>query len=296
MRVAAVSMAIEYRKIRKLEDNLRYIEDTFSDISNIKPDLVCLPEIFYCAGINIDERKNLYDKEIKIFLRDLSSKYKTYIAASVFEKRKGNLYNTCLFLNRKGEIVGRYDKIHPTELEIKKGIKPGNKSQKPVRTEFGLFAAQICFDANWYQEWERFARIGVKLIVFSSAYPAGRILNSIALLNNIYIVASTWELKTGIIDNTGNWRVKTDRFSWWVWRDINLEREVFHPDFQREKIRDILKEYGEKIKIETFGDEALFTIEPISKDVKIKDIIKKYKLVTYREYIERATKVQDKFR
>ncbi|MCD6220764.1 carbon-nitrogen hydrolase family protein, partial [bacterium] len=289
-------MAIEYRRARKIEDNLRYIEDTFSDISNIKPDLVCLPEIFYYTGINIDERKNLYDKEIKLFLRNLSSKYKTYIAASVYEKRKGNLYNTCLFLNRKGEIVGRYDKIHPTELEIEKGIKPGSKSQKPVRTEFGLFAAQICFDANWREEWERFVRMGVKLIVFSSAYPGGKILNSIALLNNVYIVASTWALKTGIVDNTGNWMVKTDRFSWWVWREVNLEREVFHWDFQGEKIRDILKEYREKIKIETFGDEALFTIEPISKDIKIKDIVRKYKLVTYREYIERATKVQDKFR
>ena len=295
MKVATVSMAIEYRRIRKLEDNLKYIEDTFSDISNIKPDLVCLPEIFYYAGMNI-ERKNLYSREIKKFLKNLSSEYKTYIAASVYEKRKGNLYNTCLFFDRRGEIVGRYDKIHPTESEIEKGIKPGSKNQKPVRTEFGLFAAQICFDANWHQEWERFARMGVKLIVFSSAYPAGKMLNSISLLNSVYIVASTWALKTGIVDNTGNWMVKTDRFSWWVWRDINLKREVFHWDFQGEKIRDILKEYREKIKIETFGDEALFTIEPISKDIKIKDIIRKYKLVTYREYIERATKVQDKFR
>jgi len=47
------------------------------------------------------------------------------------------------------------------------------------------------------------------------------------------------------------------------------------------------------IKIETFGDEALFTIEPISKDVKIDEIIKKYKLITYKEYIKRATEVQD---
>jgi len=295
MKVATVSMAIEYRKIRKIEDNLKYIEDVFSDISNIKPDLVCLPEIFYYTGINIDERRD-YSKEIKNFLKTLSSKYKTYIAASVYEKRKGNLYNTCLFLNRKGEIVGRYDKIHPTEPEIEKGIKPGSKNQKAVKTEFGLLAAQICFDANWREEWERFVRMGVKLIIFSSAYPGGKILNSIALLNNVYIVASTWALKTGIVDNTGNWMVKTDRFSWWVWREVNLEREVFHRDFQGEKLRDILKEYGDKIKIETFGDEGLFTIEPVSKDIKIKDIIRKYKLVTYKEYIERATKVQDKFR
>jgi len=295
MKVATVSMAIEYRKARKIEDNLRYIEDTFSEISNIKPDLVCLPEIFYYAGINI-ERKNLYSREIKEFLKKLASEYKTYIAASVYEKRRGNIYNTCIFFDRSGEIAGRYDKIHPTEPEIERGIKPGSKSQKPVKTEFGSLAAQICFDANWHQEWERFAMMGVKLIVFSSAYPAGKILNSIALLNNVYIIASTWALKTGIVDNTGNWMVKTDRFSWWVWREVNLEREVFHWDFQGEKLRDILKEYGDKIKIETFGDEALFTIEPISKDIKIKDIIKKYKLVTYREYIERATKVQDKFR
>lgn len=294
MKVATISMAIEYRKPKKTEDNLKYIEETFSEISNIKPDLVCLPEIFYYAGI--EEERDLYSKEIIVFLKNLAKKYKTYISGSVYEKRKNKIYNTCLFINRKGEIEGKYDKIHPTETEIEKGISPGNKGQKPIKTEFGYLAAQICFDANWSEEWKRFADMGAKLIVFSSAYPAGKILNSISLLNNIYIVASTWALKTGIIDNTGEWLIKTNRFSYWVWKDINLERTVFHWDFQGEKLKNILDEYKDKIKIETFGDEAIFTIEPISKNIKIEDIIKKYKLVTYREYIKRATIAQDKAR
>ena len=292
MKIATISMACEHRKIEKIQDNLEYIEKTFEEISNIKPDLVCLPEIFYYAGV--EKRGDFYSSEIKVFLKNLAKKYKTCIAGSIYDEREKGVFNTCVFINREGEIIGKYDKIHPTESEIEDGIIPGSKEQKVVETEFGYLAAQICFDANWFDEWKKFSDMGAKLIVFSSSYPGGKVLNSISLLNSIYIVASIREeLKAGIIDNTGRWIVKTNRFSYWVWCDINLERTVFHWDFQGDRLKGILKEYRDKIKIETFGDEALFTIEPISKDVKIDEIIKKYKLITYKEYIKRATEVQD---
>ncbi|MCM8833159.1 MAG: hypothetical protein NC816_04475 [Candidatus Omnitrophica bacterium] len=51
MRTVAVSMAYEYRKIKKIEDNLTYIENIFNEIRNINPDFVVLPEIFAYTGI-----------------------------------------------------------------------------------------------------------------------------------------------------------------------------------------------------------------------------------------------------
>ena len=192
--------------------------------------------------------------------------------------------------------VGKYDKIYPTEDEIKKGIMPGRKNQLPLKTEFGKIGFQICFDVNWYKEWERLVQKGAEMIIFSSAFPGGNFLNSIALLNQVFIVSSTRPLFSGVIDNTGRWIVKTDRFSWWVSATINLERTVFHWDFQGDKVKDIIKKYGDKVKIETFGPEALFTIEPLVDEISIKDIIKEFNLVTYREYIKRASKFQDKYR
>ncbi|MCS7180623.1 MAG: hypothetical protein NZ891_04650, partial [bacterium] len=87
-----------------------------------------------------------------------------------------------------------------------------------------------------------------------------------------------------------------DRFSYWVWKDINLGRTVFHWDFQGDKVKDIIRKYKDRIRVETFGDEALFTIEVIDEKISIKKIIKEFNLVTYKDYLKRAEEKQDRKR
>ncbi|MFH0796553.1 MAG: carbon-nitrogen hydrolase family protein [Candidatus Omnitrophota bacterium] len=296
IRVASVSMAYEFRKVRKREDNLNYIAETVAEIASIKPDLICLPEAFPIAGLDKAEKVSEKDTEL---LCNLAKKYCTYLVGSIYEIRGGEIYNTALVVNRKGEIVGRYDKIHPTEGavgELGKGILPGKKEQLPVKTDFGKVGIQICFDANWPQEWQGLVEKGADLIVFSSAFPAGTILNSIAVLSKVYIVPAIWSLHSGIIDNTGRWVVQTDRFSFWVWAAIDLERTVFHWDYQEDRVKEMRRKYGDKLKIETFGPEAWFVLEPTVPEVSIPDIVREFKLITYRDYIKRATEAQDRKR
>lgn len=294
MRIVAISMAYEYRKIEKVSDNLNYIENLFNEIKNIKPDFVVLPEVFAYTGVKIEKRDiNEYEK-IKDFLKNIARKTNCWISGSSYDVEKGKIFNRCFFINRKGEIIGKYDKIHPTEVEIQKGIYPGGKNQKPVETEFGKIGAFICFDANWHYDLKFQIDNGAKLLVFSSAYPAGKILNSISLLYQVFIVAGVRSLNSGIIDNTGRWLKKTDRFSYWVWEDINLDKTIFHWDYQGDKLKKILKKYKDRIKIETFGDEAIFTIEVMDKKINIDEIKREFNLVTYKEYLKRAEKVREK--
>jgi predicted amidohydrolase len=292
IKVATISMALEYRRVSKVEDNLKYIEALMEEIKDIKPDIVALPEVFPYSGVPLKARDIEDTEEAKAFLSELAKKHRVYMGGSTYDRREGKMFNTCFLFNREGEIVGKYDKIHPTEPEIDYGVCPGAEEQEPIETEFGKIGFQICFDANWHLYWKKLADKGAKLIIFSSAYPAGTILNSIALLNNIYIVASTWELKSGIIDKMGRWLVKTDKFFYWVWRDIELDVGVFHWDFQENKPKEIKRKYGDKIRIETFGDEALFTIEPLSDEIKLEDLIKEFSLVPYKDYLLRAEKKQ----
>jgi len=296
MRVVAVSMEYEYRKAEKIGDNLNYIENIFEEIKKIKPDFVVLPEVFAYVGIPFDKRDFNMWKKIKEFLKDIAKKTDCWVAGSSYDMVDNKIYNSCFFVNRKGEIAGKYDKMHPTEGELEKDIIPGDKNQMPVDTEFGKIGAFICFDANWHYDLKYQIDNGAKLLVFSSAYPAGKILNSISLLYQVFIVAGIWSLTSGIIDNTGRWLKKTDRFSYWVWEDINLDRTVFHWDYQGDKVKKIIEKYGDKVKIETFGDEAIFTIEVIDKKLSIEKIKKEYNLVTYKEYIKRAESKQNKMR
>ncbi len=296
VKVATVSMAREYRSPENVEDNLTYIENILKDIGNIKPDIVALPETFPYVGLPIKARDVEDIVKIKEFMANLARKYSIYLAGSTYDRRDGKIYNSLLIFNRRGELLGKYDKVHPTEPEMEDGVSPGAKDQKPIDTDFGKIGCQICFDANWSSYWKYQVDNGAKLIIFSSAYPGGRLLNSIATIFNIFIVASTWGLKSGIIDKVGRWRIKTDRFSYWVWDRIELDTEVFHWDFQHDRPLEIYKRYGEKIKIESFEDEALFLIEPLTEDVKIEDIIREFNLLTYKDYISRAENNQDKRR
>jgi predicted amidohydrolase len=285
-------MAIEHRQAQSRSDNLEYITRMVDEISHIKPDIIVLPECFGIVGVEDKEDKvSEADKQLVIAL---AKKYKTYIIGPVYTARKGKIYNTALVVDKRGKITGSYEKIHPTENEIRKGVTPGNKNQLPIKTDFGKIAVQTCFDAHWQDTWRDFINKGAEIIFFVSAYPAGNYLNSIALLNQVFIVPSTWTLDSGIIDNTGRWVSKTDYFTSWTWAVIDLDRTVFHYDFNRKVIKDVLKKYEDKINIDSFYPEDLFTLESKDPRISISKVAKEFKLVTYKNYIKRATAACDK--
>ena len=290
IRVASVSMAHELRRPLSREDNLRYLADVLDELAPIAPDLVALPEIFATAGLGgTGERL----PQSAAPLQELACKHHTYVVGSLYLEREGRRYNTALVVNREGAIVGGYDKIHPTEGEIEGGIAPGAPEQRPVRTELGTIGLQICFDANWPAGWASQVADGADLIVFPSAFPGGRLLEGLALAFSVWVVPSVWSLHSGIIDNTGRWVAHSDRFARWVSAEVNLDRTVFHWDFQGDRVKDIVHKYGSRVSVETFDPEALFSLEPNHPDLSISEIIQEFELVTYRDYIGRATAVQD---
>jgi beta-ureidopropionase len=290
IRVASISMAQELRRPQCAEDNLRYVAEVVEELAPIRPDLVALPEIYPTAVLGGDDQRGPQDSAL---IQELARKYRTYMVGSMYLERDGRRYNTALVVDRDGEIVGRYDKVHPTEGEIAGGIAPGVHGQPPVETEVGTIGMQVCFDANWPRDWEGQAAAGADLVVFPSAFPAGRLIESLALTYGVFIVPSVWTLHSGIIDNTGRWVAKTDRFRRWAAATIDLERTVYHWDQQGQRIVDIVKKYGPRIHVETYGPEALFVLEPASEDVSIPEITREFGLITYRDYIARATAAQD---
>ena len=68
----------------------------------------------------------------------------------------GNLtHNSAVLIDRRGEVVGQYDKIHPTDPELKQGVTPGATDPPVFQTDFGTIGIQICFDVNWWDSWQR---------------------------------------------------------------------------------------------------------------------------------------------
>ncbi len=288
VRVVAVSMARGLRRAQCRQDNYDYIASVFEDAAPLHPDLVVLPEVF--AVSDLPERMWLPGPDAE-FVCGLARKYGVNVAGCIFDWRADGCYNTTLLVGRDGAVVGRYDKVHQTEPALARGGRCGAADHEPVAMDIGRVGVRTCFDANWPEEWGRLAAQGAEIILFPSAYPGGRVLESLALLYHVPIVASVQMMPAGILDGAGRWLARTDRFSWWVSATLDLERTVFHWDFQGEKLRAVRAKYGARVRIETFGEEAWFALEPAAPDVSIPEIAREFGLVTHREYMARVERV-----
>ncbi|MFC1562719.1 carbon-nitrogen hydrolase family protein [candidate division KSB1 bacterium] len=143
IKVAAVQMdAVKYDK----EANFKKAESMLRKAAAQGADIACLPE---CAltGYPRLNRKRLkteeeYQKELKKIISiaepipgpyskkftQLARELGMYIITGYEELRDGKVYNTCILLSPKGEIVGRYSKMHLQDWMVDSGINHGSNS------------------------------------------------------------------------------------------------------------------------------------------------------------------------
>ena len=160
----------------KKEVNLKKVEYYFEKSSDKKLDLVVLPE-FFSTGIDHESFINTPEDEnggetIK-FICKLAKKYNTNIVAgSVIEKSRGKLYNTSFVLNRDGEIVDKYRKIHlfnymgGTEGQR---VTAGDK-QVVVSLDFAKIGLGICYDIRYPLHYKNLVKSGAEIVVLPTAW------------------------------------------------------------------------------------------------------------------------------
>jgi predicted amidohydrolase len=143
--------------------------------------------------------------------------------------------NSAVLLDRRGRIAAIYDKIYPftPELAQRPPIHPGQAVQV-FPTGFGRLGLAICFDVNWAPLWERLSDLGAELVIWPSAYSAGRSLQARAIDFNYYIVSSTWVPDCLAFDIDGEQILhhRANRAHLNVTRlTLDLDRCLFHQDF-----------------------------------------------------------------
>lgn len=116
------------------------------------------------------------------------------------EKR---LYNTTLLINRKGEIVAHYEKIHMYDVQIKNGPTTRESDTKipghrivVADTDFCKVGLSICYDMRFPEVYRIMALLGAKIMFVPANYTmfTGKdhwecILKARAIENQCYIVA-----------------------------------------------------------------------------------------------------------
>jgi len=264
-----------------------YLEQTLARLdqaASFQPDIVCLPEVFPRGPAEP------VPGPVTNRLSDWARKHGCYVVAGLKTKTNGRVYNSAVLIDRKGEITGQFNKMHPTEGELQEGIVPGGVDPPVFQTDFGVIGIQICFDVNWWDNWKRLKEKGAKIVFFPSAYPAYRQVAALALTNQFYVVSSPTSRQAHIYDITGKVLAASGHAQHWAAAALPMGKRLFETDFHVKKAREIQQKYGSKVELEWFHDDDWFTLASVDPELTTEEIIAEFGLTPLNDYRVRATK------
>lgn len=294
VRIAAFT-DLNDKRPRTIADNLDWTSAMLDNVAAEKPDIVCLTENFDSLDTGLGHLAVAQTPEGPVFTRiaEKAKQHGCYIICATIEKRGDKLFNTAAVIDRQGNVVGRYDKIHPTIPEIEDQVTPGAVQPSVFQTDFGKIGCQICFDSNWPNDWQDLKNAGAEIVFFSSAFSGGRILQSLATIFHIPVVAACYRQCCRIVDRDGLILDRQGVYKKWVLAELDLDNPLFHLDYQFDKLEAVRKTHGPDVEIRTYEEEGWWRIVPRKPGLDILDIIKAFELETLEAYLARSTKVQD---
>ncbi|MAG30089.1 MAG: acyltransferase [Deltaproteobacteria bacterium] len=144
--------------------NLAAAQDAISQAAREGADVVCLPELFRTPYPCQSEDTRRFDWAEPIpgpsseALAKQAAELEVSIVASLFERRAAGLYhNTAIVLDARGELVGRYRKMHIPDDPLyyeKFYFTPGDLGFAAHTTEAGRLGVLVCWD-QWFPEAAR---------------------------------------------------------------------------------------------------------------------------------------------
>lgn len=143
--------------------------------------IIALPEMFNCPYGN--ENFHAYGEEEKTStslktLRDVCASEKIYlIGGSIPEIEDNKIYNTLYIIGPKGDILGKYRKIHLFDVDLENGVQffeshtitKGN-SITVLETEYCKIGVCICYDIRFPEFIGQMALMDVDLIFVPAAF------------------------------------------------------------------------------------------------------------------------------
>jgi predicted amidohydrolase len=266
------------------------VADTFARLdqaASFKPDIACLPEDFTRGEPEVvpgptTERVAKWARE-----------HSCYVICPIRVKTAERAYNSAVLIDREGKIAGRYDKIHPTEDELRQGTRPGETDPPVFETDFGRIGIQICFDVNWREGWTRLKQKGARVIFWPSAYAAAHQMPALAFLNQCFVVTSTMKSASRIYDITGDLLEASGKDRTWAGAALPLGKRLFETDFNAPKMRQAEKKYGSKVQVTWLRDDDWITLASLDPELAVDDIMKEFDLTPLDRYIVRAQNAQD---
>ena len=162
-----------------VKDNILRLSEGIADLAKRGAQLIILQELhnslYFCQTEDVD----LFDLAEPIpgpstrLYGELAKQFGVVLVVSLFEKRAPGLYhNTAVVIERNGEMVGKYRKMHipddPAYYE-KFYFTPGDLGFHPIQTSVGKLGVLVCWD-QWYPEAARLMALqGAEMLIYPTA-------------------------------------------------------------------------------------------------------------------------------
>ena len=196
IRVAQIKV---YPDKGKMKVNHRRLNNILRDIEKEVVDVVVTPEGFLdgyvsteksvtkedMVGYAIDPVRSEYARAVSNWARQ----NKAWVVYGCTRKAADGVFNTALIYNRRGLLVGMYDKLHIQTHDHK--YTPG-KHLHIYESDFGPFGVMICADRRWPETPRTLTLQGAR-VIFNPTYGMHGELNLCMMRtrsyeNGIYIV------------------------------------------------------------------------------------------------------------
>ncbi len=210
IQLSAPDYAIDTPPAQIKENNLKNAFEGLKTAGERKSDIVCLGEVFTTVGLSKEyeysQRAEDIPGPVSEKLSQVARRYKMYIIAPVLSRYEGVIRNMALVIDKKGDLIGQYEKVHCTQGERNEGVVPGDEF-KVFDLDFGRIGIMICHD-NSFPESARVLALKGAEIIFWPHVQGGwgevaweAVLRSRAIDNGVFLVSSSY----GVADDK-SWR------------------------------------------------------------------------------------------
>ncbi len=293
------------------EDGLQRATELLRLAAVARPDLIIFPELFLHHNLPIERwcEAGPLPNPVTEHFSALARECRVNLVIPIPTVVDGRCYNSAVVLDRMGEIVGKYDKVHPTIGEMRRGITPG-AGPAVHALDFGRIAHSICYDLNFPHQAEALQMEEVDLICFHSMFTGGQLLNHWALMAGAYVI-SAYEEDSRLIDMTGldlmSIGRRYEQFSLWKLHPImtarlNFDRRLFHVDYniadmehEQSGINRLLTERAYQVTIDHNYPASVFALGALE-GVTVPELCAEYGLQTRNAYFRQSAAIEAELR